>query len=58
MHTQNWIKTKSSVSLPLKSMKKNGTEIGEAVRLNRLFGVHISRDIALLIQSSFWQDRL
>ena len=48
MHTQNWIETKSSVSLPLKSMKKNGKEMGEAVRLNSLFGIHISRNITLL----------
>ena len=53
MNTQNLIKTKSSVSLPLKSMKKNGKEMGEAVRLKNLFGVHISRDISLLIQSIF-----
>ena len=51
MHTQNWIQTKSSVSLPL--MKTNGKKMGEAVRLNSLFGVHISRDIALFIQSIF-----
>ena len=46
MHTQNWIKTKSSVSLLLKSVRKNGKEMGETVRLNSLFGVHISRGIA------------
>ena len=28
-------------------MKENGKEMGEAVRLNSLFGVHISRDIAV-----------
>ena len=53
MHTQNLIKTKSSVSLPIKSMKKNGKEMGEAVKLNSLFGVHISWDISLLIQFIF-----
>ena len=53
MHIQSLIDTKSSVSLPLKSMKKNGKEMGEAVRLNSLFGVHISRNISLLIDSVF-----
>ena len=35
-------------------MKKNEKEMGEAVRLNSLFGVNISRDISLLIQSIFF----
>ena len=34
-------------------MKENGKEMCEAVRLNSLFGVHILRDIALLMQSIF-----
>ena len=34
MHTQNLIKTKSSVSLPFKSINKNEKGMGEAVRLN------------------------
>ena len=53
MYTQNLIKTNSSVSLPLKSMKKNGKKMGEAVRLNSLFGRHISRDISLINSVNF-----
>ena len=57
MHTQNLIKTKSSLSLPLKSMKKNGKEMGDALRLNSLFGVLISWDISLLFSQFFWKDK-